>query len=98
MLLAGVIAAAGLLFLVFKLGIRKVLGYDILFDILISAVLMASLAGTYACMMSALFGGLLVSVVLFIMKRTMHHQKLHYVRTKEFPYRGFMWKTHLPEK
>tara|TARA_B100001029_G_C15029269_1_gene435784 strand:+ start:172 stop:468 length:297 start_codon:yes stop_codon:yes gene_type:complete len=98
MLLAGVIAAAGLLFLVFKLGMRKVVGYDILFDILITAVLMASLAGTYSGMMAALFGGLLVSVVLFIMKKTMHHQKLHYVRTNEFPYRGFAWKTHLPEK
>ena len=42
MLLAGVIAAAGLLFLAFKLGMRKVIGYDIVFDILITAVLMAS--------------------------------------------------------
>jgi len=98
MLLAGVIAAAGLLFLVFKLGMRKVVGYDIVFDILITAVLMASFAGTYSGMVAALFGGLLVSIILFIMKKTMHHEKIHYVKTNDFPYRGFTWKTHLPEK
>ena len=98
MLLAGVIAAAGLLFLAFKLGMRKVIGYDIVFDILITAVLMASLAGTYSGMMAALLGGLIVSVVLFIMKKTMVHEKLHYTETKQFPYRGMKWKTHLPKK
>ena len=35
MFLAGTIAAFGLLFLVFKLGWRKVVAYDIFFDILI---------------------------------------------------------------
>jgi len=44
MMIAGIIAAAGLLFLVLKLGPRKVIiGYDIPIDIAITALLMWSL-------------------------------------------------------
>ena len=76
MKLAGIIAALGLLFLVLKLGVKKVLGYDILIDIGITSLLMWSLAGTYSGMMAALIGGLIVSIVLFIMKKTMVREEL----------------------
>ena len=91
MILAGTIAAAGLLFLLFKFGVRRVITYDIFFDVAITAVLMFALAGTFSGMMAALFGGLIVSVVLFNMKRTMRHEKLSLVRVSKFPYRKFMW-------
>tara|TARA_R100001086_G_scaffold248477_1_gene185560 strand:- start:476 stop:760 length:285 start_codon:yes stop_codon:yes gene_type:complete len=91
MITAGLVAAAGMLFLLFKFGVRKVINYDIFFDIVITAVLMIALAGTFSGMMAALFGGLVVSVVLFIMKRTMRHQKLELIKTKKFPYRRWMW-------
>lgn len=80
MLTAGIIAAAGLLFLVFKLGIRRVISYDLAFDIAITAVLMVSLAGTFSGMMAALLGGLIVSVTLYIMKRTMVREQLAVVK------------------
>ena len=91
MFIAGLIAAAGLLFLLFKFGIRRVITYDIFFDVAITAILMVSLARTFSGMMAALFGGLIVSVVLFIMKRTMRHEKLSLVKIKSFPYRRFAW-------
>tara|TARA_R100001163_G_C5032120_1_gene172046 strand:- start:604 stop:888 length:285 start_codon:yes stop_codon:yes gene_type:complete len=91
MITAGLVAAAGMLFLLFKFGVRKVINYDIFFDVVITAVLMIALAGTFSGMMAALFGGLVVSVVLFIMKRTMRHQKLELIKTKKFPYRRWMW-------
>tara|TARA_R100000781_G_C4072438_1_gene124916 strand:+ start:330 stop:644 length:315 start_codon:yes stop_codon:yes gene_type:complete len=76
MILAGIIAALGLLFLVLKLGVKKVLGYDILIDIGITSLLMWSLAGTYSGMMAALIGGLIVSVILFAMRKTMPREEL----------------------
>ena len=91
MFTAGLIAAAGLLFLLFKFGVRKVITYDIFFDVLITFFLMVVLAGTFSGMMAALLGGLIVSVVLFVMKRTMRHEKLTLVKTKTFPYRRWMW-------
>ena len=91
MMTAGLVAAAGMLFLLFKFGVRKVITYDIFFDVVITVLLMLALAGTFSGMMAALFGGLIVSVVLFIMKRTMRHDKLTLVKIKKFPYRRWMW-------
>ena len=91
MILAGLIAAAGMLFLLFKFGVRKVITYDTLFDVLITFFLIIVFAGTFSGMMAALLGGLVVSVVLFVMKRTMRHEKLSLVKVKKFPYRRWMW-------
>lgn len=91
MFIAGLISAAGCLFLIFKFGVRKVISYDIFFDIAITAVLLASFAGTYSGMFAAMIGGLIVSIVLFIMKRTMRHEQLMFIKTNSFPYRKFTW-------
>tara|TARA_Y100001937_G_C7108956_1_gene326551 strand:+ start:1387 stop:1671 length:285 start_codon:yes stop_codon:yes gene_type:complete len=91
MMLAGIIAASGMLFLLFKFGVRKVITYDIFFDVLITFFLMIVLAGTFSGMMAALLGGLIVSIVLFVMKRTMRHEKLQLVKVTKFPYRRWMW-------
>jgi len=96
MLLAGCIAAAGLLFLIFKLGVRRVINYDITFDILITGFLVYALAGTYAGMMAALMGGLMVSIILFIMKRTMKREVLTVIPKETFPYRQFDWVVKRP--
>lgn len=91
MFLTGIIAALGMLFLLFKFGIRKVITYDIFFDILITGFLLWSFAGTYSGMMAAMFGGMLVSIVLYVMKRTMRHEVFSLVKTNKFPYRKFSW-------
>ena len=76
MMIAGITAAAGLLFLILKLGPKRVISYDIPIDIAITSFLMYILAGTYSGMMAALIGGLIVSVVLFAMKKTMIREEL----------------------
>ena len=58
MFLTGLIAALGMLFLLFKFGIKKVIHYDIFFDIAITGFLLFSFAGTYSGMMAAMFGGM----------------------------------------
>lgn len=96
MILAGIISAVGLLFLIFKFGIRRVISYDIQIDIAVTGLLMYALAGTYSGMMAALFGGLIVSVVLFVMKRTMYREELILITTDTFPYRKLRWITIAP--
>ena len=106
MIFAGLIAAAGLLFLALKLGIRKVISYDIIFDIAITAILMVSLAGTYSGMMAALLGGLIVSTVLFTMKRTMIRERLAFARSRipiykdkvSIPFVKLKWVTVYPRR
>lgn len=76
MLLIGIMSAFGLLLLVLKAGGRKAIGADIFVDIAITVTLMVCFYGTYSGMVAAMLGGLCASVTLFIMKKTMMHEKL----------------------
>ena len=76
MWIAGLLSALGLLFLIFKFGIRRVISYDIPIDIAVTLLLMYVFAGTYSGMMAAMIGGLIVSATLFVMKRTMVREVL----------------------
>ena len=91
MIIAGLLSALGLLFLIFKFGIRRIVTYDIPIDILVTGFLMYAFAGTYSGMFAAMVGGLIVSVTLFVMKRTMNREELTIVKTEQFPYRSYRW-------
>jgi len=81
MLLVGIGSALGLLLLALKLGGKKTIGMDILFDVLITSVLILSFMGTFSGMAAAMIGGLAVTVVLYLMKKTMVHEKLTVKKT-----------------
>lgn len=91
MITAGIISALGLLFLIFKFGIRRVIAYDIPIDIAVTGFLMYAFAGTYAGMMAAMVGGLIVSVTLFTLKKSIRREELKLIKTSSFPYRTFRW-------
>jgi len=91
MIIAGLISAAGLLFLLFKFGVRRVIAYDIPIDIMTTSLLMFVFAGTFGGMMAAMVGGLVVSITLYIMKATMTREQLVWTKTKKFPYRKLRW-------
>lgn len=91
MITAGLLSAAGLLFLIFKFGVRRAISFDIPLDIACTGLLMFLFAGTLGGMMAAMVGGLAISITLLIMKRTMTREQLMFVKTKKFPYRSFRW-------
>ena len=91
MIIAGFLSAVGLLFLIFKFGVRRIIAYDIPIDIAVTALLMYLFAGTYSGMIAAMVGGLIVSITLFSMKRTMRREELKFVKTPKFPYRAWRW-------
>ena len=104
MLLVGILSALGLLLLALKAGGRKTIGNDIFVDVLITVTLMVCFYGTFSGMTAAMVGGLTASIVLFIMKKTMTHEKLTVVKEKvEFPLGMKMvkpkviWKTVQPD-
>tara|TARA_R100001015_G_C4633536_1_gene198637 strand:+ start:3295 stop:3645 length:351 start_codon:yes stop_codon:yes gene_type:complete len=76
MLTIGIFSALGLLLLALKAGGRKTIGHDIFTDVLITATLMVAFYGTYSGMTAAMVGGLTASLVLFLMRKTMVHEKL----------------------
>ena len=76
MLLVGILSALGLLLLALKAGGRKTIGNDIFVDVLITVTLMVCFYVTFSGMAAAMVGGLCASVVLFVLKKTMTHEKL----------------------
>ena len=76
MWIAGLLSALGRLFQIFKFGIRRVVSYDIPIDVAVTGFLMWAFAGTYSGMMAAMIGGLVVSVVLYVLKRTIVREVL----------------------
>ena len=76
MLMVGILSALGLLILALKAGGRKTIGHDIFVDVLITVTLMVCFYGTFSGMTAAMMGGLTASLVLFVMKKTMSHEKL----------------------
>ena len=91
MIFAGLLSALGLLFLIFKFGIRRVISHDIPIDITVTAFLVWAFAGTYSGMLAAMIGGLVVSITLFVMKKTMVREELKLVKKPDFPYRALRW-------
>lgn len=82
MLLVGILSALGLLLLALKAGGRKTIGNDIFVDVLITVTLMVCFYGTFSGMAAAMVGGLCASIVLFVLKKTMTHEKLVVVKEK----------------
>ena len=80
MLMVGILSALGLLLLALKAGGRKTIGHDVFVDVLITVTLMVCFYGTFSGMTAAMIGGLSASVILFIMKKTMRHEKLEVVK------------------
>ena len=76
MLWIGIFSALGLLLLALKIGGRKTIGNDIFVDVLITVTLMVCFYGTFSGMTAAMVGGLCASIVLFLLKKTMVHEKL----------------------
>lgn len=91
MILAGTLTALAVLILLFKIGIRRVIKYDILIDILATAFLLVQFGDTFAGMMAAIIGGLLISIVLWTAKKTLVREELRLVKTQKPPYREAKW-------
>ena len=82
MYIIGICSALGLLLLALKFGGRKTIGSDVFVDILITLTLMVCFYGTFSGMAAAMLGGLVASIILFIMKGTMKHEVLS-LQTKQ---------------
>lgn len=72
---AGICSACGILFLLAKLNIKRVLAFDVFVDIASSLLLVVMFFGTFAGMMAAIVGGAIISIVLFTMKKIMGYEK-----------------------
>ena len=82
MFIGGILVGLSLLLHSFKMGIKRVLGYDLILDLFLSVTLMIAFHGTQGGMMLALIGGLFISIVLRVMRWFMGYEKLGWVMEK----------------
>ena len=89
--LTGFIAALGMIFLLLKFNLKRIVKDDILLDITLTFFFVWIFAGTFAGMMAGLWAGALISVFLWWAKRNIPQEELRWVKTKRFPYRKLAW-------
>lgn len=64
------IAAAGILFLIFKIApLRRILVFDAAIDVFATTILCIAMAGTFTGIMIGLVAGTMISIVLWVMKK-----------------------------
>jgi len=82
MILAGIVSASAMIFLLLKLDLKKVCGYDFFVDVGFTFLLAWMFAGTYSGMMAAIIGGSIVSIFLFFVKKVNGYSKLTFENRK----------------
>ena len=68
MIIIGIMSALGILIVLYKMGMARVLAYDIYVDIASTAFLMYVFSGTLGGMIAAMAGGLFISITLLFLK------------------------------
>jgi hypothetical protein len=91
MFITGLIAAAGMIFLLLKFDLAKVASLGAVIDIVITFFFIWIFAGTFAGMMAGLMGGVIISMFLLIARRLTPRKELKFVKTDKFPFRTFKW-------
>ena len=72
--------AIAFIFLFSYLGFKRVAGYAWLVDIALFALLLYLFKGTYAGMMTGIFAGIIISVFLKSIRKTVGYEKVKMVR------------------
>lgn len=89
-LIFSVASALAMLLLLLKLNLRRVLGYDVAVDIVVSMFLIYTFKGTVTGMAAAMLAGCTISLVLYITKQVVGYERLqwHNRRFHWASYRG----------
>ena len=88
MLFSGVLTAIGIVVVVGKFSrntLEKILGYDYIFDGIITLGLPVLFAGTYSGVMTGIVTGLSISFILWVAKNTIGYQKYEKGKWKKYP-------------
>lgn len=85
-----VASALALFILLVKVGIRRVLGYDVAVDIACTVILLWSFAGTVTGMAAAMIAAVGISLLLLVAKLALGYQRLEWHQGR------LVWVTYLP--
>ena len=92
MLEAGLLTALGVIWILSRMNLKRVAGYALAWDVSITALLTFIFIGTYAGMVTGMFAGLIVSMFLTGVKKTMGAERLALQRNKDQAMPRLRWK------
>jgi hypothetical protein len=92
MLEAGLLTAIGIIFLLCRLNLKRVAGYRLPIDVVLFGVLTWMFIGTYAGMVTGLMAGVIISVFLTGVKRTVGAERLKLVRKDDEAFPRARWR------
>lgn len=81
-LVAGVVTASAIIFLLLKLDFKKVLYFEILVDLAATIIFVIMFSGSYSGEMAAVSGAAFFSIFLYVSKRTIGYKKPSRLYTK----------------
>lgn len=90
----GLMTVIALALVAVKLDLRKFLGYEFLTDFSASALLLWLLSGTFSGVVAAAFGGLIISVAVYVLRRSLGYKRLvlQFRKWKRIPYPVIFWR------
>lgn len=91
MIEAGLISALGFIIVLARFNLRRVAGYALLFDVLITSALVWMFLGTYAGMMTGLFAGVIVSLFLTSVQKTVGYERAKLIRRSGNIFPSVVW-------
>ena len=92
MLEAGVLTAIGVIWILSRLPLRRVAGYALQVDVIVTGALMWVFVGTYAGMVTGTLAGVIVSAFLTLVKRTVGAERLALVKKEGKKLPDVEWK------
>jgi hypothetical protein len=92
MLEGGLITAIGVIWILSRMNLKRVAGYALAWDVFITGGLTWLFIGTYAGMVTGMFAGVIVSVFLTGVKKTLGAERLKLVRHTDEAVPKLRWK------
>lgn len=77
-LIISVFTALAVYVVLLKIGIRKVLAYEVTVDIIVTVALLVLFSGTLTGIVAATFAGLLFSIIMYVSKLILGYEKYEY--------------------
>jgi len=92
MLEAGLITAIGVIWILSRMNLKRVAGYALFWDVVITGLLVFVFIGTYAGMMTGAFAAVIVSVFLTGVKKTLGAERMTLQRSPDDALPRVRWK------
>jgi len=92
MLEAGLLTAIGIIWILCRMNLKRVAGYALFWDVTLTSLLAFIFIGTYAGMVTGIMAGVIVSIFLTGVRKTIGAERMTLVRESDEALPRVKWK------